>query len=361
MTDTHETTRSAKRALITGIAGQDGVYLSRRLLTLGYCVFGLERRADVSARARLIERIDHEAANDCVELMLGDLADSGSLISALEAARPSEIYNLAAQSHVGASFRIPEHTANINGIGPLRLLEAVHVLGLAKEVRVVQASTADLFGPTDKAVVDETHPLAPNNPYGTAKLLGHWFTINSREANGVHASNAILFNHESPLRPDSFVTRKITKAVARIANGDPTPLALGNLDASRDWSHAKDIVDGLHRMAQQPTPDDYILASGVRHSVRDFVEMAFRTVERNIQWRGEGTDEHGVDAKTGDTLVRIDASLFRPTASRGAAGDASKARRALGWRPSASLNDLVSEMVRHDLKTLETEGTWRAD
>lgn len=338
-----------KRALITGIAGQDGVYLSRLLLNKGYRVFGLLRRADANARAQLLKIIDHEAADDCVTLVFGDLTDNGGVAGILSEIRPDEIYNLGAQSQVASSYRTPELTANVNGIGPLRLLEAARIVGIETTTHFFQASTSDLFGETDRECVDERQPFEPNNPYATAKLLGHWFTVNFREAYGARASNGILFNHESPLRSEAFVTRKITKGVARMETGDSTPIVLGNLDSARDWSHAEDIVEGIWRIAQQQTGDDYILASGVSRTVRQLVETAFAAVDRNIVWRGAAEEEAGLDPKTGAELVRIDPEFFRPVGSTGPAGDAKKARERLGWRPAISFERLVEQMVQNDL------------
>jgi GDPmannose 4,6-dehydratase len=281
--------------------------------------------------------------------------DSTNLIRLMQQIRPTEIYNLAAQSHVGVSFESPEYTANADGIGVLRLLEAIRILGMEKETRFYQASTSELYGLAQEVPQRETTPFYPRSPYGVAKLYGYWITVNYREAYGIYASNGILFNHESPIRGETFVTRKITRGIARIEVGLDDTLYLGNLEARRDWGHARDYVEGMHRILQADAPDDFVLATGEAHSVREFAELAFAEVGRTIEWRGKGADETGIDLESGKTLVRIDPVYFRPTEVDCLIGDASKAREKLGWKPRTSFTDLVKEMVASDLAEARRE------
>ena len=337
-------------ALITGVTGQDGAYLAELLLGKGYEVHGVKRRSSSFNTAR----IDHLYADPHEEdvrffLHYGDLTDATNLIRLIHDCRPTEIYNLAAQSHVQVSFETPEYTANADALGTLRLLEAMRILELGDTVRFYQASTSELYGKVQEIPQRETTPFYPRSPYGAAKLYAYWITVNYREAYGFHASNGILFNHEGPTRGETFVTRKITQAVAAIEHGRQTQLFLGNLDAKRDWGHARDYVEGMWLMTQQDAPDDYVLATGESHAVREFVEIAFEHVGRAIEWRGEGVGEEGVDARTGEVLVKIDARYFRPTEVEELLGDPSKARTVLGWRHRTSFAELVDEMMEHDL------------
>ncbi len=339
-----------KTALITGITGQDGAYLAELLLAKGYVVHGIKRRSSSFNTGRIdhLYRDSHEAG---VRLFLhhGDLTDATNLIRLVAQTRPHEIYNLAAQSHVQVSFETAEYTANADALGPLRLLEAIRLLELEKHTRFYQASTSELYGNTPHHPQNETTPFQPRSPYGAAKLYAYWITVNYREAYKLHASNGILFNHESPIRGETFVTRKITRAVAAIATGKQKGLYLGNLDAKRDWGHARDYVEGMWLVLQQPTPDDYVLATGESHTVREFAELAFAEIDRKIRWQGQGAEERGVDAKTGETLIRIDPRYFRPTEVDYLLGDPSKAKARLGWRHRTSFKELVREMVAADL------------
>ncbi len=342
--------------LITGVTGQDGAYLAEFLLGLGYAVHGIKRRSS----SFNTQRVDHlykdpHLGNVPFLLHYGDMTDSTNLIRLVQQIRPTEIYNLAAQSHVGVSFESPEYTANADAIGVLRLLEAIRILGMEKETRFYQASTSELFGLVQEVPQKETTPFYPRSPYGVAKLYGYWITVNYREAYGMFASNGILFNHESPIRGETFVTRKITRAVARIEVGLEDTLYLGNLDAKRDWGHARDYVEGMYRILQADQADDFVLATGETRSVRELVELAFAEVGRSIEWRGEGVEETGVDAKSGNTVVRVDPVYFRPTEVDLLIGDASKARQKLGWRPKTSFAQLVSEMVAQDLALARRE------
>ena len=332
---------SSKKALITGITGQDGSVLAEILLSKGYMVCGLRPYLPVDDTERLY------AIADDIELVHADLADSASLIRVLEQHKPDEIYNLAAMSHVQVSFSMPEHTANINGIGTVRLLEAMRTLGLQKETRFYQASSSEMFGNAPEPRSEDT-PFAPCSPYGAAKLYAYWMVRTYRDAYGFHASNGILFNHESAVRGEQFVTRKITRAVGEFSMGRKEPLMLGNLDARRDWGHAKDYMRGAWMMLQQDAPDDYVLATGETHSVRDFVERAFAEAGRHIVWSGDGVQETGHDKFGGQVLVRIDPSLFRPQEIHCLIGDPAKARKILGWAPDHSFDDLVAEMVEAD-------------
>jgi GDPmannose 4,6-dehydratase len=347
---------SDKVALITGVTGQDGAYLAQFLLGKGYAVHGVKRRSS-SLNTQRIDHLYHDPHEREVKFRLhyGDVTDSTNLIRLIQEVQPNEIYNLAAQSHVQVSFETPEYTANADALGPLRLLEAVRILGLGDRLRFYQASTSELFGKAQEVPQRETTPFYPRSPYGVAKLYGYWITVNYREAYGFHASNGILFNHESPIRGETFVTRKITRAVAAIHLGLQEQLYLGNLDAKRDWGHAREYVKGMWLMLQQPEPDDYVLASGEAHSVRDFVEEAFRHVGREIQWQGAGVEEKGLDAKSGDVLVQVDPRYFRPSEVDLLIGDPTKAREKLGWHHSVSFSALVQEMVEADLDTVKGE------
>ncbi|MES2751410.1 MAG: GDP-mannose 4,6-dehydratase [Pseudomonadota bacterium] len=337
-------------ALITGVTGQDGAYLAEYLLGLGYIVHGIKRRSSSFNTARVDHLyIDPHESEVPFHLHFGDMTDSTSLIRLVQQIRPAEIYNLAAQSHVAVSFDSAEYTANADGIGVLRLLEAIRILGMEKTTRFYQASTSELYGLAQEIPQKETTPFYPRSPYAVAKLYGYWITVNYREAYGMHASNGILFNHESPIRGETFVTRKITRAIARIEAGLEKTLYLGNLDAKRDWGHARDYVEGMWKILQLDAPDDYVLATGESRSVREFVETALSEVGRQIEWRGEGIDEIGVDSASGAILVRIDPAYFRPTEVDMLVGDATKAHRKLDWRPKTSFAQLVKEMVASDL------------
>ena len=343
-------------ALITGVTGQDGAYLAEYLLGLGYVVHGIKRRSSSFNTARIDHLYeDRHAGRVPFLLHYGDMTDSTNLIRLMQQIRPTEIYNLAAQSHVGVSFESPEYTANADALGVLRLLEAIRILGMEKETRFYQASTSELYGLVQEIPQKETTPFYPRSPYGVAKLYGYWITVNYREAYGMFASNGILFNHESPIRGETFVTRKITRAVARIETGLEDTLYLGNLEAKRDWGHAKDYVEGMHMILQADKPDDFVLATGETRSVREFVELAFAEVGHTIEWRGKGIDESGVDKKSGKTVVRIDPTYFRPTEVDLLIGDASKARQKLGWKPKTTFHQLVKDMVAGDLADARQE------
>jgi GDPmannose 4,6-dehydratase len=340
-----------KVALITGATGQDGAYLAELLLGKGYVVHGVKRRSS----SFNTHRIDHLYVDPHIEnarfyLHYGDMTDATNLIRLVQETRPTEIYNLAAQSHVQVSFETPEYTANSDALGTLRMLEAIRILGMEKRVRFYQASTSELYGGIYKEPQSETTPFEPRSPYAAAKLYAYWITVNYREAYGIHASNGILFNHEGPTRGETFVTRKITRAVAAIECKKQKRLYLGNLDARRDWGHARDYVEGMWAIVQQPEPDDYVLATGEEHSVREFVEKAFAHVGRKIVWEGEGISERGIEDGTGRVLVEVDSRYFRPTEVECLVGDPSKARRKLGWTHQVSFDALVKEMVEEDLK-----------
>lgn len=343
-------------ALITGITGQDGAYLAELLLEKGYTVHGIKRRSSSFNTGRVdhLYRDPHET-NVRLRLHYGDMTDATNLIRLVQETQPDEIYNLAAQSHVQVSFETAEYTANADGIGTLRLLEAIRLLGLVRKTRFYQASTSELYGNTPNAPQSETTPFQPRSPYAAAKLYAYWITVNYREAYGIHASNGILFNHESPARGETFVTRKITRAVARIKLGMQDRLYLGNLNAKRDWGHARDYVEGMWRMLQRDEPDDYVLATGETRTVRQFVEAAFAAVELTVTWQGEGIAEKGRCATTGNILVEIDPRYFRPTEVPLLLGDASKAKRKLGWRATTSFAELVNEMVASDLEEARDE------
>ncbi len=344
---------SRKVALITGVTGQDGAYLSELLLSKGYIVHGLKRRSSSLNTAR-IDHLYQDIHEEDVRFQLhyGDLTDSTNLIRIVQETQPDEIYNLAAQSHVQVSFETPEYTANADGIGTLRLLEAIRILKLEEKTRFYQASTSELYGLVQETPQRETTPFYPRSPYAAAKLYAYWITVNYREAYGMHASNGILFNHESPIRGETFVTRKITRAVASIHHGKQDCLYLGNLDAKRDWGHARDYVEGMWRILQQEKAEDYVLATGETHTVREFVERAFGHVGKNIEWSGEGVDETGRDAATGAVLVRIDPRYFRPTEVDLLLGNPAKAKAKLGWTHTTSFPDLVKDMVLSDVKLL---------
>lgn len=344
-----------KTALITGITGQDGAYLAELLLKKGYMVHGIKRRSSLFNT----DRIDHLYQDPHVDnakfvLHYGDLTDSTNLIRIIQAVQPDEIYNLAAMSHVAVSFETPEYTANADGIGTLRILEAIRILGLEKTTKFYQASTSELYGLVQETPQTETTPFYPRSPYAVAKIYGYWITVNYREAYGMYACNGILFNHESPLRGETFVTRKITRAIARIKLGLQDCLYLGNLDALRDWGHARDYVEMQWLMLQQEQAEDFVIATGVQYSVRQFVEAAATEVGIKLNWSGEGVDEIGVDA-TGKTIVRVDPRYFRPTEVETLLGDPTKAKTKLGWTPKTTFEELVIEMVRSDLKIAERD------
>jgi GDPmannose 4,6-dehydratase len=343
-------------ALITGVTGQDGAYLTELLLAKDYEVHGVKRRSSSFNTAR-IDRFyeDPHEPNPSLFLHYGDMTDATNLIRIVQETQPDEIYNLAAQSHVQVSFETAEYTANADGLGTLRLLEAIRLLGLADKTRFYQASTSELYGKVQEIPQRETTPFYPRSPYGAAKLYAYWVTVNYREAYGMHASNGILFNHESPVRGETFVTRKITRAVAAIELGLLDCLYLGNIDAKRDWGHARDYVKGMWLILQQPEPDDYVLATGESHSVREFVEKAFAETKRKIVWTGKGVDEIGKDAKDGKVLVRIDRNYFRPTEVDQLLGDPHKAHQKLGWKHETPFGTLVAEMVAEDLKHVASE------
>ena len=342
-----------KVALITGVTGQDGAYLAEFLLAKGYVVHGIKRRSSSFNTGR-IEHLyeDPHAPEPRFVLHYGDMTDATNLIRIVQETQPDEIYNLAAQSHVQVSFEAAEYTANADAIGTLRLLEAIRLLNLVGKTRFYQASTSELYGKVQAVPQDETTPFYPRSPYAAAKLYAYWITVNYREAYAIHASNGILFNHESPIRGETFVTRKITRAVAAIHLGIQDRLYLGNLDAKRDWGHAREYVRGMWMMMQQPKPDDYVLATGETHSVRSFVEKAFRRIGVDLEWKGEGVDERGIDASDGRVLVEVDPRYFRPTEVDLLIGDPTKAREKLGWRHETKLDDLVAEMMREDLKIM---------
>lgn len=351
-----------KRALITGVTGQDGAYLAEFLLNKGYEVHGIKRRASLFNT----DRIDHlyqdpHAPHRRFILHYGDLTDSTNLIRVVQEVQPDEIYNLAAQSHVAVSFETPEYTANADAVGTLRLLEALRILGLEKKTRFYQASTSELYGKVQEIPQTETTPFYPRSPYAAAKLYAYWITVNYREAYGMYACNGILFNHESPVRGETFVTRKITRALARIKLGLQERLYLGNLDARRDWGHARDYVEAQWLMLQQDQPDDYVIASGVQHSVREFVQAAGQELDMRIEWEGRGLEEKGYDRKTGACIVSVDPRYFRPTEVETLLGDATKARTRLGWQPRVTFTELVREMVQEDLKAAERDELCRRE
>ncbi len=344
-----------KVALITGITGQDGAYLAEFLLKKGYIVHGIKRRASLFNT----DRIDHlyqdpHVSNRNLVLHYGDLTDSTNLIRIIQQVQPDEIYNLAAMSHVAVSFDTPEYTANADGVGTLRILEAIRILGLEKKTRFYQASTSELYGLVQEIPQKETTPFYPRSPYAVAKLYAYWITVNYREAYGIYACNGILFNHESPIRGETFVTRKITRALARIKLNLQDCLYLGNMDSLRDWGHARDYVEMQWLMLQQEEADDFVIATGIQYSVRDFVNIAAKELDINITWHGEGVEETGVD-DNGNVIVRVDARYFRPTEVETLLGDPTKAKEKLGWTPTTTFHELVAEMVREDLKSAERD------
>ncbi|MDO8989279.1 MAG: GDP-mannose 4,6-dehydratase [Sideroxyarcus sp.] len=346
-----------KVALITGVTGQDGAYLAEFLINKGYIVHGIKRRASSFNTAR-IDHLYRDPHEDGVRFFLhhGDLTDSSSLIRIIQQVQPDEIYNLAAQSHVAVSFEEPEYTANSDALGALRVLEAIRILGLQKKTRFYQASTSELFGLVQEIPQKETTPFYPRSPYAVAKLYAYWITVNYREAYGMYACNGILFNHESPIRGETFVTRKITRALARIKLGLQECLYLGNMNSLRDWGHAKDYVEMQWLMLQQDKPEDFVIATGVQYSVRDFVNAAAKELSMNIRWEGKDADEVGyLDTQTPRAIVRVDPRYFRPTEVETLLGDASKAKNKLGWTPKITFEELVSEMVREDLKSAERD------
>ncbi len=345
-----------KVALITGITGQDGAYLAELLLKKGYTVHGVKRRSSLFNT----DRIDHLYQDPHVDnakfiLHYGDLTDSTNLIRIIQQVQPDEIYNLAAMSHVAVSFDTPEYTANADGIGTLRILEAIRILGLEKKTRFYQASTSELFGMVQEIPQKETTPFYPRSPYAVAKMYAYWITVNYREAYGIYACNGILFNHESPIRGETFVTRKITRALARIKLGLQDCLYLGNMDSLRDWGHAKDYVEMQWLMLQQEQPEDFVIATGVQYSVRDFVNAAAKEMGIQIRWEGKGLEEKGYDVSTGKCIVQVDPRYFRPTEVETLLGDPTNARQKLGWTPKITFQELVSEMVREDLKSAERD------
>ena len=347
---------SKKVALITGVTGQDGAYLSELLLEKGYIVHGIKRRSSLFNT----DRIDHlyqdqHEKNVNFFLHFGDLTDATNMIRIIQEVQPDEIYNLAAMSHVHVSFEMPEYTANVDAMGTLRILEAVRILGLEKKTRVYQASTSELFGKVQETPQTETTPFYPRSPYGVAKIYAYWITKNYREAYGMYACNGILFNHESPLRGETFVTRKITRGVARIKLGLQKNIFMGNLNAKRDWGHARDYVEGMWRILQQDEPDDFLLATGKTNSVRYFIERAFAEVDIHIEWKGEAENEKGFDKANGNVLVEIDPKYYRPTEVDLLMGDPTKAREKLGWETKYTLEELIAEMVQADLELFKRD------
>ena len=337
------------RALITGITGQDGSYLAEFLLEKGYEVHGIKRRAS-SFNTDRIDHLYHDPHEPGVQMLLhyGDMTDATNLIRIIQEVRPTEIYNLAAQSHVQVSFETAEYTANADALGALRLLEALRILGMEKTTRIYQASTSEMFGKVQEVPQKETTPFYPRSPYAAAKVYAYWVTVNYREAYGMHASNGILFNHESPVRGETFVTRKISRGLARIAGGLDDKLYIGNLESLRDWGHARDFIEAMWLMLQQDEPDDYVIATGEQHSVREFIEAAAGELGMDVEWRGSGLDEVGVDRNSGREIIKVDPRYFRPTEVETLLGDPSKAKRVLGWEAKTSFADLVKEMVAAD-------------
>ena len=355
-------TESRKVALITGVTGQDGAYLAELLLGKGYIVHGIKRRAS-SFNTDRVDHLYHDQHEQDVRFFLhyGDLTDSTNLIRIIQEVQPDELYNLAAQSHVAVSFETPEYTANCDALGTLRLLEAIRILGLEKKTKFYQASTSELFGKVQEVPQKETTPFYPRSPYAVAKMYSYWICVNYREAYGIYACNGILFNHESPVRGETFVTRKITRAVARIKLQLQDKLFLGNLDSKRDWGHAKDYVKMQWLMLQQDEPEDFCISTGVQYSVRDFVDAACKEVGISLRWEGKGVDEKGIDEASGKVLVEVDSRYFRPTEVETLLGDSSKAREKLGWVPEITLDEMVAEMVREDLKIAERDELCRRE
>jgi GDPmannose 4,6-dehydratase len=347
---------TSKVALITGITGQDGAYLAELLLKKGYMVHGLKRRSSSFNTSRIDHLYqDPHVDNAKFKLHYGDLTDSTNLIRIIQQTQPDEIYNLAAMSHVAVSFEMPEYTANADGIGTLRILEAIRILGLEKKTKFYQASTSELYGLVQETPQKETTPFYPRSPYAVAKMYAFWITVNYREAYGIYACNGILFNHESPIRGETFVTRKITRALSRIKLNLQDCLYLGNMDSLRDWGHAKDYVEMQWRMLQQDKPEDFVIATGVQYSVRDFVSIAAKEMGIDVRWEGKGVDEKGYDNATGKCIVQVDPRYFRPTEVETLLGDPTKAHTKLGWKPTTTFHELVSEMVREDLKSAQRD------
>ena len=345
-----------KKALVTGITGQDGAYIAEFLLAKGYEVHGIKRRASLFNTAR-IDHLYHDPHEPGLRLVLhhGDLTDGSSLINIIQKVQPDEIYNLAAQSHVAVSFEEPEYTANSDALGPLRILEAIRILSLEKKTKFYQASTSELYGLVQEVPQKETTPFYPRSPYAVAKLYAYWITVNYREAYNMYACNGILFNHESPLRGETFVTRKVTRGLSRIKLGLQKRLYMGNIDALRDWGHAKDYVEMQWLMLQQDKPEDFVIATGEQHSVREFIECTTKELDIKIIWKGSGVEEKGYDAVTGECIISIDPKYYRPTEVETLLGDASKARKKLGWVPKISFHELVREMVQEDVKSAQHE------
>ena len=350
-----------KKALITGITGQDGSYLAEFLLNKGYEVHGMKRRTSLFNTAR-IEHIykDVHEKNSNFFLYHGDMTDSSSITRIIQEVEPDEIYNLAAQSHVAVSFEEPEYTANSDAMGALRILESIRILGLAKKIKYYQASTSEIFGKVMETPQNETTPFYPRSPYGVAKLYAHWITVNYREAYGIFACNGILFNHESPVRGETFITRKVTRGLARIKLGIESVIYLGNLDARRDWGHAKDYVEAQWLILQHDEPEDFVIATGEQHSVREFIEIAGKEIGIKIKWKGKGVDEVGYDQSTKKVIIRIDPRYFRPTEVDSLLGDPKKASEKLGWKATTSFDELVKEMIQMDLMAAEKEDFLRS-
>ena len=346
----------AKRALITGVTGQDGALLSELLINKGYLVYGVKRRSSSFNTGRVdhLYTDPHENSTK-FQMMYGDMTDATNLIRIVQEVQPDEIYNLAAQSHVRVSFETAEYTANADALGTLRLLEAIRILGLTKKTKFYQASTSEMYGNVKETPQNENTSFYPRSPYAVAKLYAYWVTVNYREAYGIYAANGILFNHESPIRGETFVTRKITMAVAAMHTGKEQILYLGNLDAKRDWGHAKDFVEGMRLILQQDLPSDYVLATGENHSVREFVELAFKEIGRSIVWKGDGLNEEGIDSESGDIVVKIDPRYYRPTEVDDLLGDPTKAKKELNWQHTITFKDMVSEMVQEDIKLSKNE------
>ncbi len=351
---------SNKVALITGVTGQDGAYLTELLLKKGYTVHGIKRRSS-SFNTPRVDHLYQDPHERGVKFHMhyGDMTDSTNLIRIVQQVQPDEVYNLAAQSHVAVSFETPEYTANADAVGTLRLLEAIRILGMEKKTRFYQASTSELYGLVQETPQRETTPFYPRSPYAAAKLYGYWITVNYREAYDMYACNGILFNHEGPTRGETFVTRKITRAVSAIKLGLQDKLYIGNVDAKRDWGHARDYVEGMWRILQHDTPEDFVLATGETHSVREFIELAFAEIGITLEWKGEGVEEKGIDAKTGTTYVEIDPRYFRPTEVDLLLGDPAKAQEKLGWKHTTGFEQLVKEMIESDLKAVALEKEYR--
>ena len=345
-----------KRALITGVTGQDGALLSELLINKGYLVYGVKRRSSSFNTGRVDHLYSDPHENSTkFQMMYGDMTDATNLIRIVQEVQPDEIYNLAAQSHVRVSFETAEYTANADALGTLRLLEAIRILGLTKKTKFYQASTSEMYGNVKETPQNENTSFYPRSPYAVAKLYAYWVTVNYREAYGIYAANGILFNHESPIRGETFVTRKITMAVAAMHTGKEKILYLGNLDAKRDWGHAKDFVEGMRLILQQDLPSDYVLATGENHSVREFVELAFKVIGRSIVWKGDGLNEEGIDSESGDIVVKIDPRYYRPTEVDDLLGDPTKAKKELNWQHTITFKDMVSEMVQEDIKLAENK------